>query len=261
MLCRARSSKQPSTPQSVNRERRPTRISTLTRCVTWSRIAVFLALGLGLAMGASLVGQPLPAGRADPLVAMTLRFGDLLHQVFQDAEDGNDALAAIEACFARMATGAVDNRPRYRLETDVGRLAVMARHANLGLTARSIWLLLFVILGAQGPPLPFAEEVMARVDPDPVEPRSEGRVEAELGGLSEGRHEGLLGRIQSIAPVSGHPEGHREDAILMPLHQFGESALVAVDEAPQEVLVAPVLSHGTPPRRSMRFRCRSLRAR
>lgn len=30
---------------------------------------------------ASLVGQPLPAGQADPLVAMNLRFGDLLHRL------------------------------------------------------------------------------------------------------------------------------------------------------------------------------------
>jgi ornithine cyclodeaminase/alanine dehydrogenase-like protein (mu-crystallin family) len=38
----------------------------------------------------------------------------------------NDAVAAIEACFARMARGAVENRPRYRLRLDHGALAVMA---------------------------------------------------------------------------------------------------------------------------------------
>ena len=37
-----------------------------------------------------------------------------------------DAVEAVEACFARLARGVVENRPRYRLETDVGRLAVMA---------------------------------------------------------------------------------------------------------------------------------------
>jgi ornithine cyclodeaminase/alanine dehydrogenase len=37
-----------------------------------------------------------------------------------------DAVAAIEACFARMARGAVHNRPRYRLPLDRGALAVMA---------------------------------------------------------------------------------------------------------------------------------------
>lgn len=37
-----------------------------------------------------------------------------------------DAVAAIEACFQRMARGAVTNRPRYRLPLDHGALAVMA---------------------------------------------------------------------------------------------------------------------------------------
>jgi ornithine cyclodeaminase/alanine dehydrogenase len=37
-----------------------------------------------------------------------------------------DAVAAIEACFERMARGAVENRPRYRLGLESGSLAVMA---------------------------------------------------------------------------------------------------------------------------------------
>jgi ornithine cyclodeaminase/alanine dehydrogenase-like protein (mu-crystallin family) len=37
-----------------------------------------------------------------------------------------DALEAIEACFGRMARGAVANRPRYRLPLEHGALAVMA---------------------------------------------------------------------------------------------------------------------------------------
>jgi ornithine cyclodeaminase/alanine dehydrogenase-like protein (mu-crystallin family) len=37
-----------------------------------------------------------------------------------------DAVAAVEACFQRMARGAVQNRPRYRLDLDGGKLAVMA---------------------------------------------------------------------------------------------------------------------------------------
>ena len=37
-----------------------------------------------------------------------------------------DAVEAIEACFRRMAAGAVENRPRERLRLDGGRLAVMA---------------------------------------------------------------------------------------------------------------------------------------
>ena len=37
-----------------------------------------------------------------------------------------DAVAAIEACFQRMARGAVTNKPRYRLPLDHGMLAVMA---------------------------------------------------------------------------------------------------------------------------------------
>jgi ornithine cyclodeaminase/alanine dehydrogenase-like protein (mu-crystallin family) len=37
-----------------------------------------------------------------------------------------DAVEAIEACFERMARGAVENRPRYRLPVEHGALAVMA---------------------------------------------------------------------------------------------------------------------------------------
>ena len=37
-----------------------------------------------------------------------------------------DALEAIEGCFRRMATGAVENRPRYRVRLDGGMLAVMS---------------------------------------------------------------------------------------------------------------------------------------
>jgi alanine dehydrogenase len=37
-----------------------------------------------------------------------------------------DAVEAIEACFARMAAGSVENRPRYRLGLEGGALAVMA---------------------------------------------------------------------------------------------------------------------------------------
>ena len=37
-----------------------------------------------------------------------------------------DAVEAIEACFGRMAAGAVENRPRYRLRLEGGALAVMA---------------------------------------------------------------------------------------------------------------------------------------
>ena len=36
------------------------------------------------------------------------------------------AVDAIEACFGRMARGAVENRPRYRLPLERGALAVMA---------------------------------------------------------------------------------------------------------------------------------------
>jgi ornithine cyclodeaminase/alanine dehydrogenase len=37
-----------------------------------------------------------------------------------------DAVAAVETCFERMARGSVQNQPRYRLDLDGGRLAVMA---------------------------------------------------------------------------------------------------------------------------------------
>ena len=43
-----------------------------------------------------------------------------------------DVVDVIEACFARMAAGVVENRPRYRLRLEAGSLAVMAA-ADLGL--------------------------------------------------------------------------------------------------------------------------------
>jgi ornithine cyclodeaminase/alanine dehydrogenase-like protein (mu-crystallin family) len=49
-----------------------------------------------------------------------------------------DAVEAIEACFRRLAAGAVENRPRYRLRLEAGALAVMvaARHlARSGATS------------------------------------------------------------------------------------------------------------------------------
>src|SRR5437016_8586080 len=53
-----------------------------------------------------------------PLYVTEAEVGELLSPV--------DAVAAIEACFQRMAAGSVDNRPRYRLGLDDGALAVMA---------------------------------------------------------------------------------------------------------------------------------------
>ena len=38
----------------------------------------------------------------------------------------DDALAAVEGSFRRLAEGSVENRPRYRLRLDGGQLAVMA---------------------------------------------------------------------------------------------------------------------------------------
>jgi ornithine cyclodeaminase/alanine dehydrogenase-like protein (mu-crystallin family) len=43
-----------------------------------------------------------------------------------DALSPADAVEAIDACFRRMAAGAVENRPRYRLRLHEGALAVMA---------------------------------------------------------------------------------------------------------------------------------------
>jgi ornithine cyclodeaminase/alanine dehydrogenase-like protein (mu-crystallin family) len=40
-----------------------------------------------------------------------------------------DAVDAIEACFRRLAAGAVENRPRYRLGLEEGVLAVMSAAA------------------------------------------------------------------------------------------------------------------------------------
>jgi alanine dehydrogenase len=53
-----------------------------------------------------------------PLYVTEAEVGELLSPA--------DAVEAIEACFARMAAGAVENRPRYRLGLQEGALAVMA---------------------------------------------------------------------------------------------------------------------------------------
>jgi alanine dehydrogenase len=51
-----------------------------------------------------------------------------------------DAVDAIEACFQRMARGAVENRPRYRLRLEHGALAVMAASdLELGYAAAKVY--------------------------------------------------------------------------------------------------------------------------
>ncbi|HZQ89253.1 MAG TPA: ornithine cyclodeaminase family protein [Gaiellaceae bacterium] len=51
-----------------------------------------------------------------------------------------DAVAAIEACFQRMARGSVVNRPRYRLPLEHGALAVMAASdAELGYAGAKVY--------------------------------------------------------------------------------------------------------------------------
>ena len=55
--------------------------------------------------------------------------GVTLHLSEADVErllSPGDAVEAIEACFRRMAAGAIENRPRYRLPLERGALAVMA---------------------------------------------------------------------------------------------------------------------------------------
>ena len=51
-----------------------------------------------------------------------------------------EAVDAIEACFRRMAAGAVDNRPRYRVRLDHGALAVMsASDLELGYAGAKVY--------------------------------------------------------------------------------------------------------------------------
>jgi ornithine cyclodeaminase/alanine dehydrogenase-like protein (mu-crystallin family) len=51
-----------------------------------------------------------------------------------------DAVEAIEACFRRMAAGAVENRPRYRLRLEAGALAVMsAADLELGYAGAKVY--------------------------------------------------------------------------------------------------------------------------
>jgi ornithine cyclodeaminase/alanine dehydrogenase-like protein (mu-crystallin family) len=57
-----------------------------------------------------------------------------------DLLSAEDAVEAIEACFARMAAGAVENRPRYRLGLQEGALAVMAAaDLELGYTGAKVY--------------------------------------------------------------------------------------------------------------------------
>ena len=57
-----------------------------------------------------------------------------------DALSPADAVEAIDACFRRMAAGAVENRPRYRLRLHEGALAVMAAAAlELGYAGAKVY--------------------------------------------------------------------------------------------------------------------------
>ena len=51
-----------------------------------------------------------------------------------------DAVVAVEGCFARLASGSVENRPRYRIRLDQGRLHVMAAvDLELGVTGAKVY--------------------------------------------------------------------------------------------------------------------------
>jgi alanine dehydrogenase len=79
-----------------------------------------------------------------------------------------DALDAVEACFRRMAAGAVENRPRDRLRLEEGRLAVMAA-ADLELGAAGVKTYAAFAKGARFVVVLFAAdrpEVLALIEAD-----------------------------------------------------------------------------------------------
>jgi ornithine cyclodeaminase/alanine dehydrogenase-like protein (mu-crystallin family) len=95
-----------------------------------------------------------------------------------------DAVAAIEACFERMARGAVHNRPRYRLPLEHGALAVMAASdLELGFAGAKVYAAFGS--GARFEVLLFradAPELVAVVDAD------------KLGQLRTGAASGVAGK-------------------------------------------------------------------
>lgn len=65
--------------------------------------------------------EPLHAAYSTPPMPLYLREADVERLL-----SAEDALAAVEGCFARIARGQVENRPRFRLGLDEGVLNVMA---------------------------------------------------------------------------------------------------------------------------------------
>src|SRR5438876_10190920 len=65
--------------------------------------------------------EPSAHGREAQVVTLQVSEADV-ERLLSPAE----AVAAIEACFRRLAAGSVENRPRYRLRLEHGTLAVMA---------------------------------------------------------------------------------------------------------------------------------------
>src|SRR5213596_3360150 len=65
--------------------------------------------------------EPSAHGREAQVVTLQVSEADV-ERLLSPAE----AVAAIEACFRRLAAGRVENRPRYRLRLEGGALAVMA---------------------------------------------------------------------------------------------------------------------------------------
>jgi len=83
----------------------------------------------------------------------------------------------------------------------------------------------------------FPQDVVAGVDGDPVHPRGERRVAAELGELAEHRQERVLRGISGIVAIAEDPESDVEDARLMAFDEHGERSLVSGEVPADEVLV------------------------
>ena len=108
-----------------------------------------------------------------------------------------DAVAAIEACFERMARGAVENRPRYRVGLDHGAMAVMsAADLELGYAGAKVYV--GFAEGARFEVLLFradAPELVAVIDADKLGQLRTGAASAVAASHLARRGAGTLGVI------------------------------------------------------------------
>ena len=83
-----------------------------------------------------------------------------------------------------------------------------------------------------------AKDVVAGVDRDPVEPRGECGVAAELRELAQHGDERVLRRVARVVRVAQHAKGHIEDPRLMAFDEDGKRRFVSCEEPADELFVS-----------------------